>query len=254
VKSNTTVIGRLVSKVSVIPPRWLVAFDEFEDEEIAEETIGRVMDRMDESPVATNDSGGTEAFDDPSAGTEAASPDGAINAEATASGKADITTRSTKKRTSSQSGINSTKTSPGATISSGDSSPAEDSVTVKATVSTAKTKKKGVTFSSRSRSNSEVSAVPSTSKDDNAPLTAAAAATTTTTATATTATSTSALEMARRVSDREQRSRRRQALGHEEGFQVIDTSNSSTKIETIKRPLVGTNLKHSNFGPKNKKA
>jgi hypothetical protein len=146
----------------------------------------------------------------------------------------DINTRSTKKRTSSQS--SNGKNSPGS-HSSGGSSADENPSSKKKT-------KKAVSFS-RSRSNSEVSIPGATAmaKDDKPSASMAT------------------LGVSSKVSDREQRSRRRQALGQEEAFQAIETSTSTTATATVttannnaraKRPLPPSKGAASN-NAKNKK-
>jgi hypothetical protein len=159
-KSNTTVIGRLVTQVSESPsPRWLVGFENYKDEEYAEETLGPVVGRLEEYPDASDE----EQEMSPVHGNKL-SGDGAVGNNAQQSGRedepAETATRSTKRRTASQSGSSTSKTTPDGAHSSGESSPAEDGTNE----STTKKKKKGVTFSSRSRSNSEVSSVPSPSR------------------------------------------------------------------------------------------
>ncbi|KAL3910251.1 MAG: hypothetical protein SGARI_002216, partial [Bacillariaceae sp.] len=210
-KSSTTVIGRLVSKTSEPPnPRWLVAYDNYDDEDVAEERLGRVVGRLEEDPsYAGEDAGGSPETeipeDDPATMEDIAVMEGP---------------GTRRKRSSSQTGSTTGKISPGG--SNGNGSSAEENTTIKS-VDNNKKKKKGVTFTSRSRSNSEVSV---SAKEDAASGLASMAA-----------------------SDREQRSRRRQAQTHEEALQAFETSGN-------KRPLANPNNNKSSSGggSKNKKS
>jgi hypothetical protein len=213
-----------VSKTSEPPnPRWLVAYDNYDDEDVAESKLGRVVGRMEEDP----------SFE----GEEAGSPEGEILEDAAAADMENVATAEAsgtrKKRSSSQTGSTTSKTSPGVSNGNGSSS-AEENATNKFPDS--KRKKKGVTFTtSRSRSNSEVSSSLG-AKEDAANSLANMAA-----------------DMASKVSDREQRSRRRQAQTHEEAMQAFE---SPSKSGSNKRPPPGpnTNKISSGGGSKIKKA
>jgi hypothetical protein len=223
-KSNSTVIGRLVAQVAETPSsRWLVSFENYKDEQYAEEMLGRVVGRMEE------DASEDDREISPTVGGGLTVDDAAVN------NSIETGTRSTKRRSTSQSGSSTSKTSPGDAISSAESSPAEDVTTE------VKRKKKGVTFSSRSRSNSEVSIVPSPSREPQVTTTAVLSG--------------SSLEISsNKVSDREQRSRRRQAISQEEAFQAsLEASNDLKLNSNYKRFLTGGVSKNPSGGPKNKK-
>jgi hypothetical protein len=228
-KSNTTVIGRLLAQVAEPPSsRWLVAFGNDKEEQYAEEMLGHVVGRMEED--ASENDRTVSPTEGRGFSEDAAEP------VITANDAVETGTRNTKRRSTSQSGSSTSKTSPGDAISSGESSPAED-----ATIALKK-KKKGVTFLSRSRSNSDVSAVPSPRKEPELTTTVALAGS-------------SSMEISgSKVSDREQRSRRRQQISQEEAFQAsLEASNDHNLNSNYKRFFTGTVGKNSLGGPKNKK-
>jgi hypothetical protein len=228
-KSNSTVVGRLVAHVAETPSsRWLVAFENYKDEQYEEEMLGRVVGRMEE------DASEDDRAISPTSGGGLAQH--AEEPSTTANNAAETGTRSTKRRSASQSGSSTSKTSPGDAISSGESSPAEDPTTE------VKKKKKGVTFSSRSRSNSEVYAAPIPNKEPHL------------TATAMLPGSSSMDISGNKVSDREQRSRRRQAMSQEEAFLAsLEASNDQKLNSNYKRLFAGGVNKNPSGALKNKK-
>ncbi|KAG7355562.1 hypothetical protein IV203_000248 [Nitzschia inconspicua] len=239
-RSNTTLIGRLVAQISDAPSsRWLVAFENHKDEVYAEETLGRVVGRMEEDPDASDEDQGASPVHNASGDVGDAGND--IEYSKTVNEVAETSVRSTKRRsTTSLGGSVASKTGQGDANSSGESSPAEDATTE----SNSKKKKRAVTFSSRSRSNSEGSAVfPSPSKKDKA---FAAGAPTET--------------LSGKVSDREHRSRRRQAMTEEEILQASLEASKNQKLNGNKRILTSGNASGiikdppPPIGPKNKKA